>query len=181
MGIATITTQKALAFLHNKYSTRDINVKQIEYFIQNKRREKTSSKTEFELLQSFLKTTPEVTWHWLEEDSKGIAHFGVVLTTPYLSEVRKQYGAKVIGLDSVWKWTKLRIPIWLLVVDTVAYGGIVVAIIVSTSGCGDTLGEALAHIFGDEPPSKFMIEHDEAERVAVQSINVSKNVFKTYT
>jgi hypothetical protein len=74
----------------------------VEDFIRNRRTAETAGKTEYELLQKFINETSEVTWHWIDSSEETVS-FGLVLTTPYLTKVRHQYGAKVVGLDSVWK------------------------------------------------------------------------------
>lgn len=119
-------------------------------------------------------------WHWKNCTDVGAVRFGLLLTTPYLNQVRRKYGNAVLGLDSVWKWTKLGIPIWLLVADIQTHGGIIVAIIVSSTGGGRRLGKALKHLFLEDPEGDskpiFMIDHDDAERIAVEYIEVRDNV-----
>lgn len=138
--------------------------------------------TDYELLKKFIAEHPqEVLWHEIDDSGREV-HFTVVLTTPALQEARRKFGSKVIGLDSVWKWTKLHIPIWLLVVDTGTNGGLVVAVVISTSGTADCLARALKQIFsddGDEIKPKVMIDHDQAERGAVLQLGVCECLFRS--
>lgn len=130
--------------------------------------------TDHQLLMEFIDKNSDYIIHSKVDDSGDKVKFTLVLTTPTLQEARRKYGARVVGLDSVYKWTKHHIPIWLLVVDTDTHGGLVVAVIISTSGSGRSLKEALHSIFGDdeEEAPTFMIDHDEAEAWALRALGV---------
>lgn len=141
-------------------------------YIRNARARTTHHRSDHALLLEFIQQNKDsILFHQVEENASGDIDFTLVLSTPALLEARHKYGARVVGLDSVWKWTKHHIPIWLVVVDTESHGGLVVGVIVSTSGSSDTIALGLDYILGTDSP-KVMIDHDAAERKAVDTLGV---------
>jgi hypothetical protein len=95
-----------------------------------------------------------------------------------LVEAYKTYGREVFGLDSIWKWTRHRVPFWILTVEAPGNGGLVVAIINASQGTAHLLSPALqafmdkAGIAADDMPAG-MIDHDPAELKALVTIKVN--------
>lgn len=47
----------------------------------------------------------------------GEYHFTVTLSSAKLIKCLSEYGKHYVGLDLVWKYTKTKCPIWVLVVE----------------------------------------------------------------
>ena len=110
-----------------------------------------------------------------EHESDGI-HYNLVMTSPCLLQNLVQYGDKVVGLDAVWKYTVYKTPIWILVFSAKgkSYVG---AYFICTDGTADSVGWCLTQIQRKLSPSWkpfFMIDHDEAEKAAIEACGVSK-------
>ena len=104
----------------------------------------------------------------------GETHFTITLSTPKLLKFLADCGSKYVGLDAVWKYTELNIPIWVLVVEHPNGGSVVVLYVISTSGTTENIKNALSPVLalaGIKP--YVMIDHDEAERAAIRQLDVS--------
>lgn len=149
-------------------------------YLKNRRAAITRHQTDYDLLLDFCEEhKEEIHYKWIKEDKeKEMAEFCLLLTSVKLLEAKEIYGVKVVGLDSVWKWTRHRIPIWLVVVET-PKGGLVVAYIISTDGTHHQLSRALAVLFPNHKPL-VMIDHDDTERLACHLNGVS-SIFLLHT
>jgi len=101
-------------------------------------------------------------------------------TTEKLLDAFQKYGhGQVFGLDSIWKWTKHRLPFWALSIEIRGYGGIIVAIIGASQGTTNLLTPALraflqkANTTADVMPV-CMIDHDPAECKALVELSVRR-------
>ena len=144
-------------------------------YIKNRRAAITRHKSDYDRLLEFCEEHKDmIHYKWIREDrDKEEAEFCLLLTTPTLLNAKVEHSANVVGLDSVWKWTKHQIPIWLVVVDT-PKGGLVVAYIISTDGTHLQLSSALLVLFEEHKPF-VMIAHDNTVRLACQENGVSDN------
>jgi hypothetical protein len=137
--------------------------------MNNNRRALYKGKTEVDLLLEFKERYVEniVYWEIFEDD---VLHFTMTLTSPTLQKAFAEYGAKIIGLDAVYKYTDKRIPVWVIVCYT-PLGHIVVGYIISTDGETKYLQEALASFLRKTEPN-VMIDHDSTECLAVTNLQV---------
>ena len=147
----------------------------VAHYIKNRRAAITQHKSDYDLLLEFCEEHKDMIHNkWIREDrDKEEAEFCLLLTTPTLLNAKVEHGTNVVGLDSVWEWTKHQLPIWLVVVDT-PKGGLVVAYIISTDDAHLQLSSALLVLFEEYKPF-VMIDHDSTERLACRENGVSDN------
>jgi hypothetical protein len=169
LGILTVSAATATTFLQRKYPSDVIFPTQVGDYIRNERARQTLRMTDVELLKSFIEHAQPI--YSTIDESGPTVKFTLTLSTPFLQGELRKYGSKVVGLDSVYKLTDLRIPIWVVVVST-GKGSLLCAVIVSTSGAGADLAPALAVLFPDDPKPVVMIDHDNAERLALVILKV---------
>lgn len=132
--------------------------------------------SEPELLQNFMKEQESLLYysHYHHDSDSNEIAFTVCLSTAWLLEKQQEFSPTVIGLDSVWKYTKYNIPLWVITAKT-PYGGIVVAFIFSTDASHCQLKASLQKLFPRvDSASKLMvmIDHDEVERKALVEAGV---------
>ena len=110
-----------------------------------------------------------------EKDVNGYVNFQMVLTTEEMLNGFGCFAQQVVGLDAVWKYTKYKIPIWAVVFAT-SESSYVGSYFISSDGTAESIGWCLSKLLS-KLPSTFkpfvMIDHDDAERLAIQMNNVS--------
>ena len=104
-------------------------------------------------------------------------HFRMVMTSKILVNNLRKYGSNIVGLDAVWKYTKYKTPVWIVVFpgwDT-SYVG---AYFLCSDGTAEALTwclKALLSEIGDHWHPLVMIDHDDGEKKAVESVGVKKS------
>ena len=97
--------------------------------------------------------------------------FKMVLSSPLLLQGLAEYGPDVVGLDSVWKYTKYKIPVWVLVFP-VATKSSVGAYFICSDGTAESLRWCIEKVLLKVPARNWwplvMIDHDDAERLACE-------------
>lgn len=168
------TAKKAHAALFSEFKEDCPTVAQVTDALRNFRRRQYQGKSPADLLNDFRTKYVDNVVYWEFREDDDALHFTVAITSKTLLNTFLKYGQKVFGLDSVYKYTDCRIPVWTVVVNT-PMGATVVGYIVSTEGTSDFLRDALAALKPDGIEKAYcMIDHDDTERKALADLEVRR-------
>ncbi len=181
----SVTTMQGTKFLGNGAAatvTRERITSRMNYLWKKKTRGLTERELVAEILRDKTIHEDLIVWPPHDHDEVNTPNSGwkIILTEKTLLQGLATHGNEIVGLDSVYKFTKYGFPMWLLVYRHSQYlEGMTAAICLASSGDAENITFFLDFIKRQvEEVSKkpwnpiVMIDKDSAERKACEDVNL---------